>query len=114
MRAAEVAFVGSAAHRFPGLMMLLQEHLDDYEELLPHVFLGDVTRWVAARALPPRDPEVEQLLAFIEARFAQGGEHEREMISVSFLENLPRPGEPGAELRNQLGPNLLRQLDQIG
>lgn len=114
LRSAEVAFVGALVHRFPVLLPLLQEHLDDYDGLLPHVFLGDVTRWVLGHIESPADSEVGAVLVFFEACFAQGGEHERELISVSFLENLPRRGEPGAALRDQLGPDLLRQLDQIG
>lgn len=114
MRAAEVAFVGALVHRFPILVPLLQEHLDDYDGLLPHVFLGDVTRWVLGRGLPSGSSEARAVLDFIEACFAQGTEHERELISVSFLENLPRAGEAGAEWRDQLGPELQRELEQIG
>lgn len=114
MRAAEVAFVGCLVCRLPNLMPLLQEHLDDYETLLPHVLLGDVTRWVVERARPSVGPEVETLLAFFETSFVEMGEHERELISVSFLENLPPRGEAGSELRDQLGPNLTQQLRQIG
>lgn len=114
MRAGEVAFVGALVHRFRGLMPLLRDHLEFYDGVLPHVFLGEVTRWVLERASQPDDSEVARVLAFIEECFAAGGEHERELISVSFLENLPRRGEPGAELRDRLGPQLMHQLDRLG
>lgn len=113
MRASEVAFVGALVHRFMSLEPLLQEHLDDYDGLLPHVFLGDVTRWIVTSA-SEGSSEVTDVLGFFEWSFARGGEHEQELIAVSFLENLPSPGDPGAEVRSQLGPALTRQLEQIG
>ncbi|MCG8459030.1 MAG: hypothetical protein MI919_22365 [Holophagales bacterium] len=115
MRASEVAFVGSLVHRFPVLLPLLQDHLDTYDELLPHVFLGDFTRWMQEELTLARPPsELKDILGFLETEFESGSTHQQELISVSFLENLPRPGEPAFEFRQELGPSLRRQLDLIG
>jgi hypothetical protein len=43
MRAYEVALTGALCHRFPAFMPMLQEHLDDYDGLLPHLLMADVT-----------------------------------------------------------------------
>ena len=114
MRAEEVAFVGALVHRFPVLLPILQVHLDDYETLLPHVFLADVTRWLVGKSGSRSDSDVNAVLLFLEACFSEGEEEERELISASFLENVPDPGEAGSELRGRLGPALAQGLDQIG
>jgi len=115
MRAYEVAFVGALCFRFPELMPQLQEHIDDYDGLLPHVFMGDVTRWVLQRFHDdPSDPTVRQVLDFIEIAFEGATGGEREIIGTSFLENLPRPGEENDGLRALLGSALQNQLHEIG
>jgi hypothetical protein len=109
----DVAFVGALCYRFVVLMHLLQEHLDDYDSLLPHVLMGDVTRWVVQTFnSDAADATLQQMLDFIESAFEEG--RSEELISVSFLENLPRPGQGGAEVRALLGPALQDQLRQIG
>lgn len=112
MRAEEAAFVGALVHRFPMLLPTLQQHLDDYDGLLPHVFLGDITRWIVEKFDSEDDSQIKGLLIFIEDCFSEGNENERELITVSFLENLPLLGK-GAKLRTRLGPNLLQQLNQL-
>src|SRR4051812_10910059 len=36
-------FVEELGRSFPGVQRLLNEHVSDYDEILPHVFMGDVT-----------------------------------------------------------------------
>lgn len=115
MRAAEVAFVGALVHRVPVLRPLLQEHLNDYDALLPHVLMGDVTRWVINEFETDGQSEVlRAVLEFIESSFRDGRDHERELVAVSFLENLPRRDEEGSQLRRLLGPYLTKQLEAMG
>jgi hypothetical protein len=115
MRAFEVALVGALCRRFPVFMPMLQEHLDDYDGLLPHVLMADVTRWVVRRfEADPSDVTLRQVLAFIESAFEDAEGDDRELIAASFLENLPRLGEAGADVRAMLGPDLQDQLRRIG
>ena len=118
MSASTVAFVGAFVYRFPVLRSLLQEHLDDQDgEVLPHLFIADVERWAEAQ-LECHDEAsyalVRDVLAFLEAACCTQGDEVEELIAVSFLEHLPRPGKPGAELRSMVGPNLAKQLQRIG
>ncbi len=107
MKAEDVAFVGDLAYRVPALMPALQEHLDDYDSLLPHVFMGDVSRWVVERyCATPDDQDLHALLDFIESTFETLGNEDRELIMASFLENLPRTGESGAGVWELIGPTL--------
>jgi hypothetical protein len=117
-----VSFVRSMVGRFPGLYGPLEEHIEaNFGELLPHVFFGDVTRYVVSLFLATRSSaclaprrELRDILSYLEEAYAAGDEELRELISVSFLENLPRPGESGAEVRELVGPNLKSQLLLIG
>lgn len=107
--------MGALIHRFPTLAPILQEHLDDYDGLLPHVLMGDITRWVVKQFLTVgQEGQLRDVLGFIEASFEAAQEHERELIAVSFLENLPRADEEGGGVRDKLGPALRQQLERIG
>ena len=115
MRAYDVALLGTLCCRFPTFMPMLQEHLDDYDGLLPHVLMGEITRWVVQRFLiDSSDPTLRQVLDFIEKAFEGADARNRELIIASFLENMPRVGQNGAGVRLLLGPALRDQLQQIG
>ena len=118
MKAATVAFVGALVYRFPVLRPLLQEHLDDQKgEVLPHLFIADVERWVETGVKSgdrTRREQVRALLDFLETAYSQGDADVEELISVSFLEHLPRPEETGSEIRSMVGPVLAEQLRVIG
>lgn len=119
MSASTVAFIGALVHDHPVLRPVLQEHLDDMGgEVLPHLFIADVERWAEGEAIAKRSgrgSDLAAVLAAIEREFEL--EHDSdvgELISVSFLEHLPRGGEPGSELRQFVGPRCAAQLDLIG
>jgi hypothetical protein len=97
------------------------EHLADYGEILPHVLMGDFTRWFIAlyrRSRP--DTKVARTLRarlrsvvdFLDRSF-QRDPASRELLSTSFLENLHQAGDDYQGIRSQLGPHLLRELDRI-
>jgi len=83
----------------PELEALLREHLVDYEELLPHVFFGDVTRWLEERGPAPA------VLAVLEHHIGAGDEEVQNVVAVSFLEGL---GDEA--VRAALGPRLRAEL----
>jgi hypothetical protein len=116
MRATEFSFMGALIREHPWFLSLLQEHLDFYDGLLPHLLLADVARWCVAAVAEGSDLSRAQLvpvLAFLEQGMTDGPEVS-ELVSVSFLENLPQPGEPGGELRDLVGPLCCAQLAIIG
>ncbi len=119
-----IGVVDRLVERFGWLEPLLQEHLaDNFGEVLPHLFLGDVTRHLVTRTIQERQAnpdeaaaarkEVEEMLDALKQEFTAGDEEVEELITVSFLENLPRNGEPGDALRLRLGPALREQLKRI-
>jgi hypothetical protein len=115
-------FVRATAVRFPELHDLLDEHTKDNRgEILPHVFLGELTRYllsVLSRSNTGADLQVRrqlrQILDHLETAFASGDAELQELISTSFLENLPRPGEEGGQIRDLLGPRLKKEARVIG
>jgi hypothetical protein len=119
MSAATVAFVCALVHRHPVLLPVLSEHLSDMSgEVLPHLLIADVERWAEAEAIAGRSQvgsDLASVLSMVEAEFVRSYDSDvGEMIAVSFLEHLPRPGEPGSELRRLVGARCAAELDGIG
>jgi hypothetical protein len=94
----------------PELAPVLTEHVEDNEgEVLPHLVMADVVRWLVAHR--NTDPAAcRSIMRWMEERFHDGPDEVRGMIAVSGVEMIPDPGQPGAELREWLGP-ALREID---
>lgn len=118
MSASTVALVGAIFHRFNELQPLLAEHLKEQDgEVLPHLLMADLERWAEAELGKGQEgsrASVQAVLEFLEDAYATQGDEVEELIAVSFLEHLPRAGEPGSELRTMVGPRLAEQLRRIG
>jgi hypothetical protein len=100
--------------RIPELNSAYEEHIRDNGELLPHVFLGGVTRFVVremrSQEASPSKP-VQRIIEFFEQCMASGDEQVIELISVSFLENLLGEDDVLPNLKKLMGPNLVRQFE---
>lgn len=108
-----MALPRALAWRFPALQKRIDQHLDDNNgEVPPHVLMSDYERW--AESALTGDPQLSDFLEFLEDAYGSAGLEVDELISVSFLEHLPRLGQPGAELRQLVGPRLQQQLRVIG
>ncbi len=110
-----VVLVNNLLQQVPELDGVYQTHLDDYAELLPHVFFGDVTRYVVGEVLSHANgspPQVARILNCLERSMAFGDDAVQELICVSFLENLAEYGEVTSRLKALVGPNLGRELDR--
>jgi hypothetical protein len=102
-------FAAGVADAAPSLRPLLDGHLTDNAELLPHVLFGFVTE--AAHRLARRSDreaveELGRLLGYLESGLASRDPYITELIRDSFIENVqPRADYP--ELRSQI---MLRPL----
>jgi hypothetical protein len=102
----------------PELCALYNEHLHDYGELLPHVFLGDVTRFVITAfecSINRQDmlrlcDGAMRILSLLERAMSSSDEKLQELVSVSFLENLNHTSKTYTQIRARLGPRLLKEL----
>ncbi len=113
-------FVYALAKRFTDLAPILKDHAEFYGEVLPHIFFYDLTQWLlsllesgAGTDARERRQRLQDVLDTLEKTFANGNDQVKELISVSFLENLPNAGEDGSEIRLMLGPALTEELRKI-
>ena len=92
----------------PQFAPVLDEHLRDYDAILPHVLMPSLLGFIGARIVGPEAPvdaTVVRLLELLEAEVVGEDPDTQNLIAVSFLENLE--AEPFfGQLYPMLGPNL--------
>ena len=100
-------------HRW--LEPVLSEHIADNDEVLDHVLMGEITWAVVKAHLEGSEASREDVAAVLhdlDVEFGPPNPNDgkepsvRGVIALSFLFNLPDPGQPGYEIRKSLGPNL--------
>lgn len=122
--AAVEAFVAGLVAAVPALRQLADDNRYGYHDVvLAHPFLGEVVQreveLLTGDASPeagpvPDDPvaEVRSVLDHVEATLGSDPAVD-ELVRVSFVENLPYPGEPGEEIVTMLGPRLAAALSDL-
>jgi hypothetical protein len=110
---AAAAFVSRVVEAVPALGRLASENrYGDRGDVLVHGFLSDIA-FREADNFRSEDPvaldEVRAVLSVLEAELGVDRGVD-EAIAVSFVENLPYPGEPGDALAGELGPKLKAEL----
>jgi hypothetical protein len=102
-------FFGQLIQNIPEINDTYTEHILDYGELLPHVLMGDVTRWII-RNYKQRAAQDSHAFArainFLSDQYATGDPETRNLLEVSFVENLPAPGCAGSDISDHLGATL--------
>ncbi|MFD0360092.1 hypothetical protein ACFQZZ_01345 [Nocardia sp. GCM10030253] len=102
----QAQFIRDLANLEPEIRPLIAEHVNDYDEILPTMLMGDVSRWVVQIVQESADP-ASRLAPFfnrLEQAWGDGQNPVSDLIAVSFVENIF--DEPGVvEL---LGPELTR------
>ncbi len=104
----------------PRLMPLYTEHRADYDEVLPHVFVGDVARYVAQEFAGIESDELRgkqqgdavEVLRILDEALTTGDPDLMELVSVSFLENIEWERPEGQSIRSALGPRLREELSR--
>lgn len=103
----------------PAFGALVNEHYRDYGELLAHVLMADLLRFVGSHftgnalpeAPPPTTREVNEILMVLDSAIATGSPDTENVIAVSFIENIEV--EPFFEkLSPLLGANLRGELEK--
>lgn len=110
MSGSTVAAIGALVDTHRELVPVLDEHLQDNDgQVLPHLVMADVIRWlVTHRTSHPA--ACLSILDWLGVEFERGPDDVRGLITVSGVQMIPDPGQPGSELRDLLGPGL-RQVD---
>ena len=110
---AESDFTQRLVGTAPELAPLLEEHLEDQEgELLPYVFMADVSHWLFATS-STNPSRVRDILAWLEAEFSEGDFGVRNLIDVGIVEMFPGVPE-GAPVLDLLGPELRERAEVAG
>jgi len=110
-------FIKSLLQLVPELHKLYDEHIVDYGELLPHVFLGDVTRFFVQeirKGAMDKDGPAGRILDFIEDDLKKDEIEIQELISFSFVENIAKDEDIILRLNNLLGPNMKKEINAVG
>lgn len=114
-----VSFISELVGKMPKLRAMLEKHVADNRELLPHVFMGDVSRYAIEQhhelLRGSSEARISLMLLFSTAETAarEGDEDLKELISVSFLENIAEEIADQPEFLSFLGPSLNRELEPI-
>ena len=107
-------FVADLIRLVPELEPAYREHVVFNEDLLPHLFIGDVARFAIERASERNnEPMLARLLGCLEERLANGPEEVRELIVVSFVENLQGEVPTILALAPAMGPLLKQEVNVI-
>lgn len=117
-----VAFIRKLVQGRPEFEPVYQEHVtDNYGEVLPHMLMGDFTRWFIdqcriAIGLPETAADrtrVRRLAQFLDMEYQSGPHYIRELLFVSFLENLHLAGRDYDLVKSFLGPVLRSELGRL-
>lgn len=109
----ERALIERIIHAVPELASVAAEHTNENGVILSHVFFGDLTRWVV-QDLVEAGSRRRVVLDILEDEFVHNYEKKSgELISVSFLENLPSPPEEHGEIAYELGSRMRTALERM-
>ena len=107
-------FVDNMLQQLPSLKTVYDEHIDKNDSLLPHVFMGDLTRFVISESENVESrTTLTTLMRYLDDGLRTGSDEVKELIVVSFVENLL--GEVAAlrSLKPLMGPRLRSEVEQI-
>lgn len=107
-------FAVQLRHEVPGFAHIYDEHVADHDEVLPHVLLGDLVRFLS-REVELRGAQsgaLQQAMLLLEEGMASGEPRLQELIAVSFLENLDSADGSFSTIRMLFGPRLEEQHRQ--
>jgi hypothetical protein len=103
----------------PGFRRVKEEHVRDNDEVLFHVLMSDLLRYVGSHftgvptvpAQQPTEREVKAVLQVLDGAITAGNSEVENAIAVSFIEGIEF--EPFfARIAPMLGPNLRAELER--
>ncbi|WP_457030113.1 hypothetical protein [Kitasatospora sp. P5_F3] len=97
----------------PGLGELFDAHVFNEDGVLPHVFFWDVVRETVAAFLGGGETDWRLTLRFLEEQLRLDAPEVAQVITTSFLFNLPWPDQPGYGLVGHLGPAMSARFTAI-
>ncbi|MBM3964667.1 MAG: hypothetical protein FJ308_06315 [Planctomycetes bacterium] len=83
MKLSSHSFCEKLADKIPEAQAILRVHLNEFDTLLPNVFLAEITRYVLSGGIAR-----ERIVEFFENNFHNLGDEVENLIAVSFVENI--------------------------
>ena len=80
--------VDDLVSELPEFESTIREQVQTYDDLLPHVLFGDFTRFVIAAWRSGDTELLGRCLDFLERALLEGDEKVRNLVEVSFIENV--------------------------
>lgn len=90
----------------PEIVAIRDAHVAYYDEVIPHVLMGEIAQWVQQIWVEGQTDVVRRVIDSLESGYESLPDRDRNVVDVSFVENLPLPSEPGAGLTALLGSRL--------
>jgi len=105
---AQLAFIDELVRAVPDLRPVWRAHVEDWDEVLTHIFLADVRRTAQRWFDSQREDDRAALAALLDHldESVDTDPQVRELVATGFVEDLPYPGEPGDGIVDLLGPKL--------
>jgi hypothetical protein len=99
-------WIATLLRDFPAIEPLYAEHLQDQGELLSTVLFSDITRWLVSLCEAGDLGAARSLVTRIGSDYPTLNSGARDVVHVSFLEDIPPRGSVGSEMAQWLGPTL--------
>lgn len=105
-------FVERVLRAMPELLPVYQEHIRNNDELLPHVFMGDATRFFIVECGRATDgqsqasPFIGRFLTVLENELMAQDEETTSLIALGFCENLIGEAAALRVMKRSMGPLL--------
>ena len=93
----------------PGFDRIYDEHVRYYEEVLPHVLLGELVRFLCTN--DQTGTVRTKAVALLELAMESDDPRISELIAVSFLENLDPQEDVSHSITKLFGPRLREQFE---
>jgi hypothetical protein len=114
METDEALFIDRLSASFRDLQRIREEHIRANDDLLSYVFLGEVAEHAVntyGDRKAPRE-KIERLFEFLEKEYVSGTPKVRDLIFLGIIENLAGPPEPYWRIRELLGPQMRKAIEE--
>ena len=114
------SFMLRLAECAPLLSHLFRDHQRQYDEMLPHVLMADVSRAALTLAEDAQSGSasaeiaLKRLVDELERGLQSGGDAVEELVVVSFLENMDDEDPRFGLLEENFGPQLRWEWSRLG
>jgi hypothetical protein len=105
-------WVASLVRDYPSLGSIYSDHLEYHHRVLAHLLFADILRWLIALLHSGEHDLARSFVARVGVDYPGLNTSAQNVVSVSFIEDLPCPGDLGSEIIDWLTPALRVEYEQ--